>query len=506
MIDALIQGFEVSLSLQSVLLCIAGAFIGTAIGVLPGLGPVATISMLLPVSFHLAPAAAVIFLAGIYLGAMYGGSITSILVNVPGETASIVTCFDGHQMAKQGRAGAALAIAAYGSFVGGIVATVGLILLAPLVPLMAKHYSPAENAALVLVGLLLVVQVGQGSRLKGMTMVGAGLLLATVGADPITSSQRWSFGVPALFDGIGIVPIAIGLFGISELLMLAGGARESVPRMEKAPRLRDLVPNKAEWRRSIPAIGRGSLLGFFLGLLPSGGMAMVSFVAYATERKFSGHGQEFGQGAIEGVAGPETANNAASQSAFAPMLTLGLPANGTMGVIMGALMIHGITPGPGIIEQQPALFWGVITSMFIANAILVILNVPMISLFVQLLRVPYSILAPLIIVLVLIGAYSVDNSITDVWIAVSFGIVGYVLRVYGYDPAPCVLAFVLGGIFERSLRQALIIGDGFSVFYERSGAFVILMFACALVMVPALRALWRASRRFSKAKPASVVR
>jgi putative tricarboxylic transport membrane protein len=490
MFDNLLIGLDVATMPFNLVMALVGAAIGTAIGVLPGLGPVATISILMPVTFQLEPASAIIMLCGIYLGAMYGGSITSILVNVPGESASVVTCLDGHQMAKNGRAGAALGISAFGSFIGGICATIGLLLLTPIIPQLTRGFGPPEYAMLVLAGLLLVTQIGNSGTIRSLIMAFAGLMLATIGTDPISGEQRFTFGLTFLSDGIGIVPLAIGLFGVAELLSLALSRSETQNMQYQNLKVRELLPNKAEWRRSVAPIARGSVLGFLLGLLPGAGMSLVSFVAYTVEKAVSRRRDAFGRGAIEGVAAPETANNAGSQAAFAPMLTLGLPSSPNMGVIMGALMIHGVAVGPQLITRHPDVFWGVIASMLISNLILIILNVPLISIFVRLLKVPYSVLVPLIMLFVVVGAYTVDNRIEDVWLTLGFGVAGLALRRCGFDPAPMVLAFVLGGIFERSFRQSLILGDGVGIFAERPVSAVLLGLCVVMVVVPLVRTIW----------------
>jgi putative tricarboxylic transport membrane protein len=492
-LDNLLLGLGVATEPINLLMALIGAAIGTAIGVLPGLGPVATISILLPVTFQLDPASAIIMLTGIYFGAMYGGSIASILVNVPGEAASVVTCLDGHQMAKKGRAGAALGIAAFGSFIGGIVAVGGLLIIAPAIPQLTRNFGPPEYAMLVLAGLLLVTQVGTRGTVRSLIMAFAGLALATIGTDPIAGSQRFTFGSAFLSDGIGIVPLAIGLFGVSELLALAMARNTNLQSSYQSFKLLDLLPNRKEWRRAAPAIGRGSVLGFLLGMLPGAGMSLVSFVTYTMEKTISRRPQEFGTGAIEGVAGPETANNAGAQAAIAPMLTLGLPSSPTMGVIMGALMIHGVNVGPQLINRHPDVFWGVIASMLIANLVLIILNVPLISIFVRLLKVPYSILVPLVMLFVVVGSYTVNNRIEDVWLTLGFGVIGYMLRRWGFDPAPMVLAFVLGGIFERAFRQSLILGDGPGIFIERPVSIALIGLCVILVIVPLARTISRAA-------------
>jgi putative tricarboxylic transport membrane protein len=429
-------------------------------------------------------------MAGIFYGAQYGGSITAILVRIPGEASAVVTCLDGYAMARKGRAGAALGIAAFGSFIAGILVTIALFLVGPAMSGVALAFGPAEYTALVLLGLLLVTQLSSGSQTKALLMVSFGLLLSTVGRDPIYGAERFTFGIFSIYDGLNMALLAMGLFGVAELLIMAEGGAQNAAPVAQPTRLSDLLPNAADWRQSIGPILRGTGLGFFLGLLPGGGATLASFSAYVVERRLAKEPQRFGQGAIEGVAGPESANNAAAQSSFVPLLSLGIPANAVMAVILGALLVQGITPGPTLIANRPDLFFGVIASMLIGNLMLVVLNVPLISLFVLLLRVPGSILAPLIIVFCVVGAYTLSNSVAEVVIMIGFGIAGYLMRKIDLDPAPLVLAFVLGNILETNFRQALLVGKGsLSLFYTRPIAAVLIAVSLALVVLQVTKAL-----------------
>jgi putative tricarboxylic transport membrane protein len=492
-IPGLLQGFSVALEPTNILVALLGAVLGTAVGVLPGLGPSATISLLLPISVLLDRNAALILLAGIYYGAMYGGSITSILVRIPGEAASVVTCLDGHAMARNGRAGAALGLSAIGSFIGGIVATFGIVLLGPWVATKALAFGPVERGALLVFGLTLVAQVGEGSRPRAWTMVGAGLLLSVTGIDLVSGIERFTFDVPELRDGISIAVVAMGLFGVSEVLLLASSRDPGAGRIiSHGDRFRDLLPNRQEWRESGGAIARGSGLGFVLGLLPGGGALIASFASYILEKKISKTPERFGQGAPAGVAGPETANNAAAQASFVPLLALGIPANAVIGIIMGALLMQGVVPGPRLAQEHPDLFWSVIASMFVGNLALLALNLPLVGAFVALLRVPPKILGPFILLFCGIGAYSLNNSLVDVWLMAGFGVFGFLLRRYGWDPAPLLLAFVLGSMLEQSLRQGLLVGFGSPmVFLEKPISAVSLAAAALVLILPLATRLWR---------------
>jgi putative tricarboxylic transport membrane protein len=480
-LQGVLNGFQVALQPINLLYCFVGVFIGTLVGVLPGLGPAAAIALLLPSTFALSPVPSVIMLAGIYYGAMYGGSTTSILVNIPGEAASVVTCLDGHAMARQGRAGPALGIAAFGSFIAGTLSILILTLLAPLLVKVTLSFGPPEYFSLMVLGTTLVTYFTHGSMLKALIMALVGVLLGSVGVDSISGRYRFTFGIPTLMDGLGLVPLIMGLFGISEVLLNL--EHLAVKRTIYAASMKGLLPNLEDWKRSVMPIARGSLLGFFLGILPGAGAIIASFAAYAAEKRVSKHPERFGKGAIEGVAGPEAANNAAAGGAFIPLLTLGIPANAVMAILLGALMIHGLQPGPLLMTRAPDLFWGTITSMYIGNAMLLVLNLPLIGIWIRLLRVPYALLFPFILLFCLIGSYSVNNNIGDGIVMWVFGILGYLLKKFDYEAAPLVLALVIGPMMEEALRQSLILSAGsFAIFIERpiSAGFI---FAAALLLV-----------------------
>lgn len=465
MLQLLFNGFEVSLQPINLLYCFLGVLFGTLIGVLPGIGPTAAIALLLPITFHVPPVSTIILLAGIYYGAMYGGSTTSILVNIPGEAASVVTCIDGYQMARQGRAGPALGIAAFGSFIGGTLGLVGLMLAAPAMAQFAREFGAPEYFGLVCLGLSLLIYLGTGSILKSLISALIGLSLSFVGQDMFTGADRFTLGVREFKDGIGLVPMFMGLFGISEVLI---NLEKTITREVFSTRIRHLLPSKEDWRRAFPAMIRGTGIGFVLGVIPGGSAVIASFASYALEKKFSREPEKFGSGAIEGVAGPETANNAAASGAFIPLFALGIPSNATTAILLGALMLHGVRPGPMLMEEQAGLFWGIIASMYVGNVILVVLNLPLISLWVQVLKVPYKILFPLILLFCIIGAYSVQNSVFDIGVMLAFGVLGYILRKTGFEGAPLVLAVILGPMLENSLRQSLILSHGsFLIFVER---------------------------------------
>lgn len=482
LINNLSLGFSVSLTPANLLFCLIGVAIGTAIGVLPGLGPTATLSLLLPITFQMTPVSAIIMLSGIYYGAMYGGSITSILIRIPGEAASVVTCIDGHEMAKRGRAGPALGMSAFASFIAGIVSTIGIAVAAPALSSVAYLIGPVEQTALVTLGLVMVAMISDGSLLRAITSAIVGLLISTVGTDMMNASERFTFGITSLTDGIDIASMAMGLFGISELFLMAEKRASQVNLVNGPSSLRELLPTKQDWQRSSKPIARGTGIGFFLGLLPGAGLIMAPFASYVIERKFSKHREEFGSGAIEGVSGPEAANNAAAQAGFIPLFSLGIPANAVMAVMLGAMMIKGMAPGPQLAAQHPDLFWGTITSMFIGNVMLVILNVPLLRLFVGLLKIPRYTLSPLIIVFCFIGAYSLSNNIADVVLMVFFGVLGYLMRKADYDPSPFLIGFVLGSIFESSLRQSLLIGIGSPLIFFKSpiAATILIITTCII--------------------------
>jgi len=486
-------GFSVALTPANLLFCLLGVFIGTLIGVLPGIGPVGAMSLLLPTTFYISPVSAIIMLSGIYYGCMYGGSTTSILVNIPGEAASVVTCLDGYQMARQGRAGPALGIAAFGSFIGGTISLVGLMLVAPPLAEAALKFGPPEYFALMVLGMTTLIYLASGSIPKALMMAVVGIILGSVGIDATSGAQRFTFGILELNDGIGIVPLVMGLFGISEVLL---NVEQSFKRDIFKTRLKGLLPSRQDWKESAKPITRGSILGFFLGILPGGGALISSFVSYAMEKRVSKHPEKFGQGAIEGVAGPETANNSATGGAFIPLLTLGIPANVVMAVLLGALMIYGMQPGPLLMRNHPDLFWGVVTSMYIGNGMLLVLNLPLIGLWVQVLKIPYRILFPLILVFCLIGVYSINYSVTDVLIMIICGILGYLMRKFKYEAAPLVLAYILGPMLEMALRQSLAISNGsFAIFLTRPIAGTGIVLAILLVLSPLLP--WMRRRRLA---------
>jgi putative tricarboxylic transport membrane protein len=462
----LFYGFGVAFQLPNLLACFFGVFIGTLVGVLPGIGPVGAMSLLLPITFGISPVTGIIMLAGIYYGAMYGGSTTSILVNIPGEAASVVTCLDGHQMAIKGRAGPALGIAAFGSFIAGTLGIIGLMVLSNALAGVAVLFGPADYFSLMCLGMSLITYLTQGSVLRGLAMAGLGLFLSLIGQDVITGQARFTFGLMGLVDGVGLVPLAMGLFGISEVFLNLEKLHEKQEVLKT--RFKNLFPTKNDWRRSAAPIGRGTLIGFFLGILPGGSGVIASFLSYAVEKRFSKHPEEFGKGAIEGVAGPEAANNAASSSGFVPLFSLGIPANVIMALLLGALMIHGLKPGPLLITEHPEIFWGTVASMYAGNVMLLFLNLPLIGIWVRVLQVPYKALFPLILLFCFIGAYSVSAYLFDLYVMLIFGVLGYVLRKLSYEPAPLILAYVLGPMLEQNLRQALILSDGnLSVFLTR---------------------------------------
>ncbi|HEY3303854.1 MAG TPA: tripartite tricarboxylate transporter permease [Candidatus Binatia bacterium] len=483
--NSLATGFAVALTPGNLLYCFLGSLIGTAIGVLPGLGPPATIALLLPVTYGIPATSAVILLAGIFYGAMYGGSTTSILLNIPGEAASVVTCLDGYQMARQGRAGAALAISAFGSFIAGTLSIVGLMLLAPPLAAFALKFGAPENFALLLLGLMMVGYLAGASMTKGLMMACIGLLLGTVGLDPIMGTQRFTYGSFKLSGGFEFILVAMGLFGIGEVLV---NVEQIIKAEVVQTKIRRLLPSREEWRTAAAPIARGSLLGFFVGVLPGGGAIISSFISYALEKKLSKHPERFGKGAIEGVAAPEAANNSAATSSFIPLLTLGIPGNASIAMIFAALLIHGVRPGPLLVAEKPEVFWGLVASMYIGNIMLLVLNLPLIGLWVKLLKVPYPLLAPLILVFVLIGAYSVNNSVFDVGITIAFGFFGYLMRKFDFEPAPLVLAMILGPQLEASLRRSLIYSRGdLGVFFERPIAATLMALALLVLLSPVLR-------------------
>jgi putative tricarboxylic transport membrane protein len=474
-------GFSVALAPSVLFYAFVGCVVGTLVGVLPGIGPLAGISLLLPASFGLDATSAIVLLAGIYYGAMYGGSTTSILMRIPGEAASVMTCIDGYEMTRKGRAGPALAIAAIGSYIAGTVSIVGLMLLAPPLASFALRFGPPEYFALLLLGLLVLAYMSGGSMLKSLAMAALGLLLGMIGIDPMTGFFRFSYGLVELGDGIGVVPVAVGLFGLSEILLTAG---QPTATEIKKPRLKDLLPSREEWHDSIWPIGRGTVLGFLIGIIPGSAHIIASFVSYAVEKRLSKHPERFGHGAIEGVAGPESANNSATSGAFVPMLALGVPSGPIPAVMIAAMMVHGISPGPLLITQQPELFWGFIASMYVGNVVLLILNLPLVGIFVNVLRVPYPLLYPAILVFCVLGVYAVNGSAVDVGIMTATGALGYLLRKFDFETAPVVLGLILAPMMEMSFRQSLAMSSGhYAIFVSRPIALVMLMVGLALLLL-----------------------
>ena len=477
--------FQVALEPINLLLCLIGVFLGTLVGVLPGLGPTATISLLLPITFKMGPVPAIILLAGISYGAFYGGSTTSILINIPGEAASVVTCIDGYQMARKGRAGPALGIAAMGSFIGGTFAIFLLMLLAPPIASAALQFGPPEFVALAFLGLTLVTYLSTGSMVKSLMMACVGLLLGYIGADIVTGRERFTMGITKLIGGLDLVPVVMGLFGISEVLLNI--EKSSISREVFQTELKQLLPSRKDWKLSAGPIARGSILGFFLGVIPGGGALIASFASYAMEKRIAKDPHLFGKGDIRGVAGPETANNAGAGGAFIPLLTIGIPCNVLMAVLLGGFMIHGVIPGPRLMEDHPQLFWGVLGSMYVGNLMLLILNLPLIGLWVKILKVPYSLLFPLIFLFCLIGAYTLGNNMQDVYLMILFGFIGYLMKKFQYEPAPLVLALVLGPTLESGFRQSLILSNGsFGIFFSRPISAVLVFVALFLLFSPVI--------------------
>jgi putative tricarboxylic transport membrane protein len=482
-------GFEVALTPSILAYAFLGCVIGTLVGMLPGIGPLTGISLLLPVTYGLNPTIALVMLAGVYYGAMYGGSTTSILMRIPGEAASVMTCVDGYEMTRNGRAGAALAIAAIGSFVAGTISVVGLMLAAPPLAAIALKFGPPEYAALLTLGLLVLAYLSGGSIIKTLAMALLGLVFGMVGIDTMSGFMRFSYDVVELADGIGIVPVAVGLFGVSEILLTARtGATEPV----RQPKLRELLPSAEEFKASGAPIARGTLIGFLIGIVPGSAHVISAFVSYAMERRLSAHPERFGKGAIEGVAGPESANNAAASGALVPLLALGVPSGALPAVMLAALLIHGVTPGPLLIQNNPELFWGLIASMYVGNTVLLILNLPMIGLFINILRIRYAYLYPLILVLCVLGVYSINQSVVDIWIMAIMGALGFVLRKLDFETAPIVLGLILAPMLELSVRQALAMSAGdYSIFYTRPISAGMLILGAAILA----HALWSAFSR-----------
>src|SRR5947209_3912555 len=477
----LIFGFSVAISLQNLLYCLIGVTVGTLIGVLPGIGPLGTIAILMPITYGVSPVGALIMLAGIYYGAQYGGSTTAILVNLPGETSAVVTCIDGYQMARQGRAGPALAIAAIGSFFAGTVGTLLIALFGPPLADIALKFGSPEYFSLMLMGLIAAAVLAQGDMMKSLAMVAVGLLLGMVGSDVNTGVQRFSFGITELSDGIGFIVVAVGVFAIGEIIANLGDKEE---RRVFTAAVTNLFPSQEDLKRSLGPILRGTTIGSFFGVLPGTGPAIASFASYMLEKKLAADPSRFGKGAIEGVAAPEAANNADAQCKFIPMLTLGLPASGVMALMLGAMTIQGIQPGPQVMTMRPELFWGLVASMWIGNLMLVILNLPLIGLWVKLLQVPYRLLFPAIMAFSAIGIYSVNNSSFEIYLTAGFGVLGFVLMRLGFPPAPILLGFVLGPMMEENLRRSMLMAAGdATVFFNPNGHPISLAFMIATVLI-----------------------
>jgi putative tricarboxylic transport membrane protein len=479
-LNNLFLGFQVALAPMNLLFCFVGVVIGTLVGVLPGIGPVGAMALLLPATFGVPLASSLIMLAGIYYGAMYGGSTTSILVNIPGEAASVITCIDGYQMARKGRAGPALGISAIGSFIGGTFSIIGLMVVATPLAKAALRFGPPEYFALMCAGLIVLTYLTQGSMIKSLMMALVGILLGSVGLDMVVGSPRFTFNVNELTDGVGIIPVVMGLFGVAEVFT---NLETVIKREVLQTKITNIWPSMKDYAQSKWSIMRGSVLGFLLGILPGGGAILASFLSYGIEKKLAKDPSRFGKGAIEGVAGPETANNAAAGGALIPLLTLGIPPNVVMAMLFSAMIIHGVQPGPLLMTSSPDVFWGLVASMYIGNVLLVLLNLPLIGLWVKLLKIPYGILLPLILLFCLIGAYSLNNSTFEVSTMIFFGGVGYLMRKFGYESAPLILAFIMGPILEQNLRQALLMSGGsFTIFVTRPISAVTLAIAFLLLL------------------------
>lgn len=478
--------FKIGLDPMNLLAAFMGCVFGTLVGVLPGLGPSASIALLLPVTYYFTPVQAIIMLSGIYYGAQYGGSTTSILVNIPGEASSVVTCLDGYQMARKGRAGPALGISAFGSFIGGTVSIIVLMCLAPPLARMALRFGPPEMFSVMFFGFTMIIYLAKGSMIKSLMMAMLGLLFGCIGTDLFGGGIRYTLGIPQLTDGLDMVQVSMGLFGISEVLLIL--EEEDLGKKDiQRTRMRELLPSRQDWKDSAKPIARASILGSFLGTLPGGGPTISSFISYAIEKRLSKHPERFGTGEIAGVAGPETANNAACGGAFVPLLTLGIPTTVVMAVLLGGFMIKGVTPGPFLITKSPEIFWGVVGSMYFGNVMLLVLNLPLIGIWVRILKIPYAILFSLIFLFCLVGSYILNNNRTDVLIMVTFGVIGYLMKKFEYPAAPLILALILGPQFEKYLGQSLIMGEGSPViFFSRPISSILLIVAILLLVSPLL--------------------
>jgi putative tricarboxylic transport membrane protein len=493
-IQNLFMGFQVALSWQNLFFCFMGCLMGTLIGVLPGIGPAAGVSILIPLTFGMDTTTALITMAGLYFGAMYGGSTTSILVNVPGEAASVVTTLDGYQMARKGRAGAALGMAALSSFIAGTVSVILITFTAPLLVAVALSFGPPEYFALTFLGLTLVTSLTGESAIKGLMSGVFGLIIACVGIDPSSGFARFTFGQLYLLDGLGFINIAVGLFAVAEVMENMEQPAAEIYAKTKLS-IMSMFPTLQDWKDSFGALWRGTSLGFFIGVLPGAGPTIASFLAYTLEKKVSRHPERFGTGVIEGVAAPEGANNAAAGGAFVPMLTLGIPGSGVTAILLGALLLHGLRPGPMLMQTNPQFVWGLIASMYIGNVMLVILNMPLIGLWVAMLRVPYQVMMPLIVAISAVGIYATENNIFDLWVMFGFGVLGFVMRKLDFPASPIVLAVVLGPLVENSLKQSLIISGGsLAIFFTRPIAAVFIIFALCSIVAPLFSTAWRKLR------------
>jgi len=492
--DKILLGFSVALTWQNLLSAFIGCLLGTLIGVLPGVGPITGIALLIPITFGMDPTTAMITMCGVYFGAMYGGSTTSILLNVPGESSSVITCIDGYEMAKQGRAAKALGIAAIGSFIAGTFAVLMLNLVAEPLANFAVTFGPPEYFALAILALSLLTGLAGKSLKKGLIATIIGLFIAVIGADTFSNTNRFTFGTLQLVDGVSLIGVVVGLYAISEVMENIEEPAKRIFFQTKVKFL-DMLPNKEEWKRSLPTMGRSTIVGFLVGMLPGAGATMSSFISYSMEKRLSKHPDEFGQGAIEGVAAPETANNASTGGGLITMLTLGIPGGGSTAVMLGALMMHGLRPGPLLFQNQPEFAWGFIASMYIANVILVLLNMPLISMWVSLLRIPYNILMPGIVALSVIGVLATDNSITDVWVMIAFGILGYLMKKLDFPQAPLAFGFIIGPLVEKSLRQSLTMSRGNPlIFLDRPMSAVLLAVAVLSLFSPLISSTWKKIR------------
>jgi len=495
-VDYILLGFQTALQPMNLFYCFTGVLLGTLIGILPGMGPVATISILLPITFKMPPIGAIIMLSGIYYGAQYGGSTTSILLNMPGEATSVITCLDGYKMARQGRAGAALGISALGSFIAGTCALIGMTLVAEPVSRLAVYFGPPEYFSLMILAFAILTYLVHGSMVKALIMVLIGLALSYVGTDDITGTLRFTFGLMPLYDGFDLAPLVMGLFGISEILT---NIEISIKPDVLETDIRNLMPTLKDWTKAKWSIVRGTILGFFLGLIPGAGPVISPFASYTIEKRLSREPHKFGQGMIEGVAGPESANNASAQAAFIPLFSLGIPPNVTMAILFGALMIHGLQPGPLLMKEHPDFFWGVVISMYFGNFMLLILNLPLIPLWVKVLKVPYPILFPLISLFCLVGAYSLRNSAADIMIMLFFGVCGYFMRKADYEGAPLAMAFVLGPLLELNLRRSLILSDGsFQIFFTRPISAGLMLVTTSILLISIAPLIWRKRKPIEK--------